>query len=87
MNKNPCLDCDCYDPDMGCTMPGTDRWYACPLESPTDLDLGIGTCESCSHFIGGGDWGLCCDLKYGLCYENTLKCDKWEFKERRNDNG
>ena len=31
---NPCLDCDCYDPDMGCTMPGIDKSYACPLEAP-----------------------------------------------------
>ena len=28
---NPCLDCDCYDPDMGCSMPTVDRSYACPL--------------------------------------------------------
>ena len=31
---NPCLDCDCYDPDMGCPMPGIDKSYACPLEAP-----------------------------------------------------
>lgn len=30
-NPNPCLDCDCYDPDFGCTMSGIDREYACPL--------------------------------------------------------
>jgi hypothetical protein len=30
---NPCLDCGAYDPDMGCTMPGPDMWYACPIES------------------------------------------------------
>lgn len=28
--KNYCLDCDCYDPDMGCTMPEIDKCYACP---------------------------------------------------------
>jgi hypothetical protein len=32
-NENPCLYCDCYDPDMGCTMSSLDRWYACPLEA------------------------------------------------------
>lgn len=28
---NPCLGYDCYDPDAGCTIPGAERWYACPL--------------------------------------------------------
>ena len=28
---NECTNCDCYDPDMGCTMPSIDRQYACPL--------------------------------------------------------
>jgi len=37
------------------------------------------TCVSCKHFIGGGDWNLCCDLKYDLCYEHTLACQKYEF--------
>lgn len=31
--KNPCYGCDCYDPDMGCTMPSVDRSYACSLEN------------------------------------------------------
>lgn len=30
---------------------------------PTD------TCVTCENFIGGGDWGLCCKIKYDLCYE------------------
>ena len=30
--KNPCLMCDCYDPDMGCIMPPMDKTFACPLE-------------------------------------------------------
>lgn len=29
--KNPCLGCDCYDPDMGCSMPSIDLWYACSI--------------------------------------------------------
>lgn len=29
------------------------------------------TCATCTHFIGSGDWGLCCDLKYDLCYSCT----------------
>lgn len=30
-NTNPCLGHGCYDPDLGCTIPSIDRWYACPL--------------------------------------------------------
>ena len=35
MNKetNPCIGCDCYDADMGCTMSSIDRAYACLLEA------------------------------------------------------
>jgi hypothetical protein len=32
MKDKSCLNCDCYDPDLGCTMPSVDRGYACPLE-------------------------------------------------------
>lgn len=38
---NPCLGHDCYDPDMGCMIPGIDRWYACPLQpdpGPEDFE-------------------------------------------------
>ena len=32
--KNPCLTCDCWDSDAGgCTMPHSDKWYACPIDS------------------------------------------------------
>lgn len=41
------------------------------------------TCGQCNHFIGGGDWNLCCDLKYDLCYEDTEACDA--FEEDEND--
>lgn len=34
--KDPCLDCGCYDPDMGCMMPSVDKCYACPLEADPD---------------------------------------------------
>ena len=33
------------------------------------------TCGSCRHYIGGGDWNLCCDLMYDLCYRDTVGCD------------
>ena len=42
-------------------------------------------CVFCKHFIGAGDWNLCCDLPhpeaapYGfLCYEETEACEKFE---------
>lgn len=35
---NPCLDCDCYDPDMGCTMPSLDLDYACSLHCDEVID-------------------------------------------------
>lgn len=38
------------------------------------------TCKTCRHFIGGGDFGLCCGLDYGLWYEDDV-CEKWEAKE------
>ena len=34
-NMTDCLNCDCYDPDMGCTMPSVDKSYACLLETAT----------------------------------------------------
>lgn len=36
---NPCIGHDCYDPDMGCLIPGGDRWYACPLMPDPDPKL------------------------------------------------
>lgn len=44
------------------------------------------TCATCTHFIGSGDWGLCCDLKYDLCYSQTLSVrmdTKKGFLQRR----
>ena len=28
---NECLKCDCYDEDVGCTMPSIDECYTCSL--------------------------------------------------------
>lgn len=53
-------------------------------------------CAECSHFLGMGDWNLCCDISHPtqkekedgklfemghLCYKNTEACDA--FEERR----
>jgi hypothetical protein len=51
------------------------------------IEDGKHTCCECAHFIGGGDWNLCCDLPhpecpYGhLCYEWTEACDSFRRKE------
>lgn len=37
-------------------------------------------CNNCKYFIGKGDFGLCCELKYELCYEYDT-CNQWEVKE------
>ena len=37
-------------------------------------------CATCLHFIGG-DWNLCCDLKYDLCYSYTPRCSQYEEKK------
>jgi len=35
-------------------------------------------CGQCTHFIGFGDWSLCCDLMHDLTYENNDACPKFE---------
>ena len=37
-------------------------------------------CKNCKHFIGLRDFGLCCELDYGLWYEDNV-CEKWELKK------
>ncbi len=46
--KNECLSCDCWDSDLGCTMPETSKLFACSLESsvlndPCREDTGKGS--------------------------------------------
>lgn len=47
------------------------------------------TCKDCIHFIGAGDWNLCCTEHHDgypfgfLCYEDTPVCKK--FKEKESD--
>ena len=36
------------------------------------------TCKDCMHFVGAGDWNLCCGLKPDLCYGDTPACDLFE---------
>ncbi|MBO4543566.1 MAG: hypothetical protein J5725_10350 [Bacteroidales bacterium] len=43
-------------------------------------------CGNCEHYLGGGDWNLCCDLHHPgypcgfLCYAYDDACDMWEEK-------
>lgn len=39
------------------------------------------TCKDCEHFLGMGDWNLCCTETSDLCYEDTPVCEKFELKE------
>ena len=45
------------------------------------------TCKDCSHFIGCGDWNLCCTESHEgypfgfLCYEDTPACGKFDEKQ------
>lgn len=40
-------------------------------------------CGTCNHFIGGGDFGLCCDLPHPeypcgfLCYKDSEACEAY----------
>ena len=36
-------------------------------------------CGTCRHFIGGGDYNLCCDLRFELCYRDTFACGMYEY--------
>ena len=41
------------------------------------------TCASCGHFIGAGDYNLCCDRHSWLCYRDTEACEMYEYMENR----
>lgn len=57
------------------------------------------TCGQCKHFLGGGDWNLCCDISHPtpkekeqghifilghLCYTYTEACDAFE-RDNKNE--
>lgn len=45
------------------------------------------TCSECQHFLGCGDWNLCCDLPHPestwgfLCYADTKACSKFQRRQ------
>ena len=50
------------------------------------------TCSECEHFMGGGDWNLCCSKPHEgylfgfLCYEDTKACEMFEKKQKHKKN-
>lgn len=71
MKDYKCLDCDCYDSDIGCTMYSIDRRYACPLEAEE-------ICPYC-YFNGEKDkyqFGMQIDTEY----ESELHVRKYNDK-------
>lgn len=47
-------------------------------------------CKNCTHFIGLGDWDLCCTESHVgymcgfLCYEDTPACEKFDARDMEN---
>lgn len=42
-------------------------------------------CALCEHYIGAGDFNLCCSKKYGLCYADTPACDLFKLSYKARD--
>lgn len=40
-------------------------------------------CGICKHFLGGGDFGTCCDQTYELKYRDSKVCEK--YSERKEE--
>ena len=52
------------------------------IEAGVTIDPNSKHCYQCEHFIGSGDWNLCCGIKGDLCYKNTVACDDFKEKEK-----
>ena len=42
-------------------------------------------CALCEHYIGSGDFNLCCSKKYDLCYADTPACEQFKLDYRARD--
>lgn len=91
MTKNEAADylsacADGYDPvfDEAVEMAVAALRYQDDRGNCTMMEL---KCGSCRHFIGGGDWGLCCQIDYGLHYEDSEACQDYEQMEELNAEG
>ena len=58
----------------------------CGLISDNDVkDMDI--CYNCEYWIGGGDWGLSCEVDYYNCSANGFDpaCENFRRKKHEND--
>lgn len=74
--NDPCLTCDCYDSDMGCTMPSVDKAYACSLE---DVDEAYFTRPS-ARWKGAGLGDYMCSLCGEIVSGTPKYCPNCEAK-------
>lgn len=73
----------------------TDDWELVSFTKVTEPCVVQHKCGTCKHYIGCGDWNLCCDIPHPtpkekemgmtfifghLCYEDTGACDMYEPK-------
>ena len=49
----------------------------------TEEKKDIRICGICKHFLGGGDFGTCCDQTYDLKYTDSKVCEK--YSERKEE--
>lgn len=57
-------------------------------------------CGNCAHYMGGGDWNLCCAIQHPtpgeqaagvtypfghLCYEDTPACDAFNYRSEQSE--
>lgn len=57
-------------------------------------------CGNCTHYMGGGDWNLCCAIQHPtqgeqatgvtypfghLCYEDTPACDAFHWRSEQSE--
>lgn len=57
-------------------------------------------CGNCAHYMGGGDWNLCCAIQHPtpsekaagvtypvghLCYEDTPACDAFNWRSEQSE--
>ena len=83
-----CKNCKYYKDDnneffrtMICTVSHLWRPLSCDLASDADVE-NMDICYNCSHWLGGGDFGLSCKKNYYHCSANGFDkaCEQFERK-------
>lgn len=49
-------------------------------KTSNNIDEANKVCGLCKHFLGMGDYNLCCDKQYDLTYTFSKPCDMFEGK-------